>query len=371
LTAPRAASTLPFDPNPCGVRAMPDAGEPLAACPVTLSAFSVCDHHPALGRGIEAFYRELLGHAELAEELGYDAYWIAEHHFHEYGVVPNPAAFLAAIAAHTERLRVGPAVSVLPFRDPVQVAEDYAMLDQLSGGRLNMGVGSGYLPHEFAGFGVSGQTKRARFDEALGLIRRLWRGEKVPFEGAHYRVNDITLNVLPVQRPEPPLAVAALRPEACYHIGRQGLNMMTIPYAAVDRMDGIGEMIADFRRGWQETQASPPPAPLCALHAHVADSDEAARANAEGAFNQYTRTRLYAKSKKDYDDILAAELGLFGSVDTVVDQLARLHAMGARQVMLLQDFGALPAQHVRDSMRRFAREVAPRLAERIGAGAAA
>ena len=350
---------------------MPDAGEPIAACPVKLSAFSVCDHHPALGRGVGRFYRELLGHAELAEALGYDAYWIAEHHFHEYGVVPNPAAFLTAIAGHTERLRVGPAVSVLPFRDPVQVAEDYAMLDQLSGGRLNMGVGSGYLPHEFAGFGVSGQTKRQRFDEALALIRQLWRGEKVSFAGEHYRVNDVALNVLPVQRPEPPLTVAALRPEACYHIGRQGLNMMTIPYAAVESMAGIGDMVADFRRGWQETQDTPPPEPLCALHAHVAGSDEAARANAEDAFNRYTRTRLYAKSKKDYDDILAAELGLFGSVETVVAQLARLHAMGARQVMLLQDFGALAAEHVRDSMRRFAGEVAPRLAERVRADAAA
>jgi len=350
---------------------MPVAGEPLAACPVTFSAFSVCDHHPALARTLDQFYRELLGHAVLAEELGYDAYWVAEHHFHEYGVVPNPAPFLAAIAQATRRIRIGPAVSVLPFHDPVQVAEDYAVVDQLSGGRLNMGVGSGYLPHEFAGFGVGGDTKRARFDEALVLIRRLWAGETVTFEGAFHRVHGVALNVLPVQRPAPPLLVAALRPEACYHIGRHGLNMMTIPYAAVDRMDGIGDMVADFRRGWQETQGTPPPVPLCALHAHVAASDEAARANAEAAFNQYTRTRLYAKSKKDYDDILAAELGLFGSVETVVGQLRRLHAMGARQVMLLQDFGALAAGKVRESMRRFATEVAPRLAERVRADAAA
>jgi len=344
---------------------MTAAARHLAACPVALSVFSVCDHHPALARDVPGFYRELLAQAVLAEELGYEAYWVAEHHFHEYGVVTNPAVMLAAMARETERLRLGSAVSVLPFHDPVRVAEDYAMLDVISGGRLEMGVGSGYLPHEFAGFGIDGAEKRDRFDEALALLRRLWRGEKVAFESAYNRVHDIALNVLPVQVPAPPITVAALRPEACYHVGRQGNGMMTIPYAAVTDMTGIGDMVADFRRGWEETQAAPAPSPLTALHAHVAASDEKARANAEDAFNQYTTTRLYAKSKKDYDDALSARLGLLGSVETVAGQLVELHAMGARRVMLLMDFGAMPHDRVVASMRLFAEEVAPRVTEGV------
>lgn len=336
-----------------------------AAYPVTLSAFSVCDHHPALARDVPAFYRELLAQAKLAEDLGYESYWLAEHHFHEYGVVTNPAILLSAIARETSRLRLGPAVSVLPFHDPVRVAEDYAMLDVISEGRLNMGVGSGYLPHEFEGFGLSGRYKRDRFDEALDLLLRLWSGEKVAFESDFHRLHDITLNVLPVQRPAPPITVAALRPEACYHIGRQGRTMMTIPYAAVDDMTGIGQMVADFTRGWEETQSGKAPVPRTALHAHVAASDQQARENAGDAFNQYTRTRLYSKSKKDYDDILKARLGLFGSIDTVVEQMVELHAMGARNIMLLQDFGAMAHDSVMASMRLFAKEVAPRVAERV------
>lgn len=349
---------------------MPGTESALADCPVRLSGFSVCDHHPALARGVAGFYREIMASVVLAEELGMHGYWIAEHHFHEYGVVPNPAAFLCAMARETERLRLGPAVSVLPFHDPVQVAEDYAMLDQLSDGRLEMGVGSGYLPHEFAGFGRHGQHKRQRFDEALGLLRRLWRGETVAFESDFHHLRDVALNVLPLQQPEPPITIAALRPEACYHIGRQGLAMMTIPYAAVADMSGIGAMVSDFRRGWKETQQTPAPTPLTALHAHVAATDEAARANAEDAFNQYTRTRLYAKSKKDYDDAVGAGLGLFGSVETVSEQLAALHAMGARHIMLLQDFGAMAHDKVAESMRLFATEVAPRVSERVAAAAA-
>jgi alkanesulfonate monooxygenase SsuD/methylene tetrahydromethanopterin reductase-like flavin-dependent oxidoreductase (luciferase family) len=339
--------------------------------PVRLSAFSVCDHHPALARDVPGFYREILAQAVRAEELGYDAYWVAEHHFHEYGVVTNPAVFLGAIARETSNLRLGPAVSVLPFHDPVRVAEDYAMVDVISEGRLNMGVGSGYLPHEFEGFGLSGRYKRDRFDESLALIQRLWAGEKIAFESDFHRLHDVALNVLPVQQPGPPITVAALRPEACYHVGRQGFGMMTIPYAAVDNMSGIGQMVADFTRGWEETQDSPAPVPRTALHAHVAVSDQQARDNSEEAFNQYTRTRLYSKSKKDYDDILAARLGLFGSVETVAEQLAELHAMGARDIMLLQDFGAMPHDRVLESMRLFTEEVAPRARERVGAAQAA
>src|SRR5436190_16431327 len=117
-----------------------------------MSIFSVVDHYPSRERTVARLYAELIAQAELAEQLGYDTFWLAEHHFHEYGAVPNPAVMLSAIAQRTKTLKLGTAISILTFHNPLTVAESYAMVDVLSGGRLMYGVGSGYLGHEFAGY---------------------------------------------------------------------------------------------------------------------------------------------------------------------------------------------------------------------------
>src|SRR5690349_5223023 len=127
------------------------------------SGFSVTDHYPGLPRTVGAFYREILDEVVLAEDLGFDSYFVAEHHFHEYGVVSSPATFLAAAATRTTRIGLGSAVSILPFHNPLTLAEDYAMVDHLSDGRLRMGIGSGYLKHEFDGYGLGPEEKRFRF----------------------------------------------------------------------------------------------------------------------------------------------------------------------------------------------------------------
>src|SRR6185369_6874207 len=136
-----------------------------------------------LKRDTKEFYDELLEQAQLADELGFDSFWVAEHHFHPYGVIPRAAIWLAAASQRTRRIRLGAAVVVLPFEHPLRTAEDYAMVDLLSNGRLSIGVGSGYLNHEFGGFGISLAEKRERFDEALAIIRKAWSGERVAHEG--------------------------------------------------------------------------------------------------------------------------------------------------------------------------------------------
>lgn len=130
-----------------------------------LSVLSISDHYPKRERSVSSLYAEVLEQGVFADELGYHAFFLAEHHFHEYGAVPNPAVLLSNLAARTKRLRLGTSISVLPFRNPSLVAEDYAMLDVVSNGRLALGVGSGYLQHEFAGFGVDPSEKRDRFEE--------------------------------------------------------------------------------------------------------------------------------------------------------------------------------------------------------------
>ena len=143
------------------------------------SIFSVNDHHPGLPRTVPELYAQVMRQCELAESLGYDTFFCAEHHFHEYGVVPDPAVMLAALAQRTSRIRLGSAVSILTFHDPRRIAESYAMVDMMSRGRLVFGVGSGYLAHEFVGFDRATEEKRARFNENLDLVRRLMAGEPV------------------------------------------------------------------------------------------------------------------------------------------------------------------------------------------------
>ncbi len=349
---------------------MTTAGTPATARAMNYSMFSVCDHYPDRARTGNALLEQKLQEIVYAETLGYSGYWIAEHHFHEYGLVANPAPVLAAAAQRTTTIRLGPAIAVLPFRNPLLVAEDYAMVDQLSGGRLVMGVGSGYLKHEYEGFGLDGSDKRERFDGGLDIIRRAWLGETITFTSPWFICANANLQLLPLHRPHPPIHIAVIRREAAYHVGRQNNRVIVVPYATVDRLEEIGALIAEYRSG---REAAGHTAPLdddavVALHAYVAETDDEARAHAAAPFDLYVETRLYAKSQV-YDDILRSRLGLFGSVERVVDQIVELHGMGVPHLMLMMNFGNMAQEHVHRSMRLMTEEVIPRVAARIGASA--
>ena len=332
------------------------------------SIFSVMDHHPGRARSVPDYYAQLFRVAAAAEQLGYHGLFVAEHHFHEYGVVPNPAVMLAALAQHTQRLRLGPAIATLTYHNPLMVAESYAMLDVLSGGRLVLGVGSGYLKHEFAGFGISPEDKRQRFDETLMLVRRLLAGERVNHEGKYHRLDGVALNVRAIQQPAPPIYVAALAREAGYHIGRQGSNLMAIPYATAQNFAELGELQAAFRRGRAEAGlGAGEDDSNYTFHCHVAATDEEARLNATGPFDLYVETRLYAR-RQTYDDVEASGLALFGSAETVARKVAALARMGIPNISLLMDFGFMTEAKVLASMRAFAEEVVPRVAASLGEG---
>ena len=335
-----------------------------------VSIFSVQDHHPTRERSLPQLYDEVMRQGVLADELGYDTFFVAEHHFHEYGAVPNPAVFLAGLAARTRHLRLGTAISILTFHNPLTVAENYAMVDVLSGGRLTLGVGSGYLKHEFAGYGIEGAEKRDRFDENLALIERLLAGERVTHRGRFSSLDAVAINVRPVQR-EVPIFVAILRKEAAYHVGRQGRRMLFVPYASLDSFDEIAELMAAFRRGREEAGLTEHAgAAAITLHTHVAASDADARRETADAFDLYVATRLYAKSAV-YDDVIASGLSLFGSVETVAAKITALQEMGLDHVLTLQNFGLMPEAIVLRSMRMMMNEVMPRVAAARGGRARA
>ena len=330
-----------------------------------LSVMSVADHYPKRTRTVAEFYKQIIKQAVYAEELGYEGFWIAEHHFHEYGVVPDPSVMLAAIAQRTERLKLGTAISVLTFRNPLLVAESYAMVDQLSNGRLCLGVGSGYLKHEFEGFGIDAAKKRDIFNDHLDIVRGLLQGERVEFHGRHVDVPGVQINVLPVQRPVP-IYEGILRREAAYEIGLKGRNMLWVPYTAISSFSEIQPMMDEFHRGRSESgNPASPESSAAAFHTFVAETDAAAREQASEAFDLYVESRLYAK-KQVYDDILRSGLALFGSVSTVTDKLISLYKMGVQNVLAIQNFGFLNDIQVRASMSLLATKVLPEVHHRIG-----
>ena len=336
----------------------------LSRAGMRLSIFSVQDHYPTRERSLPQLYEQVITQAELAEQLGYDTFFVAEHHFHEYGAVPNPAVMLSTLAQRTRRLKLGSAISILTFHNPLTVAESYAMVDVLSGGRVVLGVGSGYLKHEFAGYAVDPAEKRDRFDANLAILKRALNGERITFHGRFNTLDAVQINVQPVQRPIP-LYVAILNRVGAYHVGKQGNAIMCVPYASVDRFEEIGPMVAEFRKGRAEAGLAPSDDDgTFAFHTHVADSDAACRREAEKAFDLYVETRLYAK-RQVYDDILRSDLALFGSVETVAAKMVRLYDMGVRHVLTLQNFGLMAPELVHNSMRLMADEVMPRVRKAI------
>ena len=169
---------------------------------------------------------ETLEQAEYAEELGYDAIWLAEHHFTVHGICGSPLQFLANLAARTRRIRLGQGVILLPFSHPIQIAEQSAMLDLLSNGRLDLGIGRGYLEPEFRGFGLSMADSTTMFRESYEVISGAWQNERFSFHGKHYQFDDLRIAPKPIQKPHPPIYVASVSPSSMAWATERGLRTM-------------------------------------------------------------------------------------------------------------------------------------------------
>jgi len=316
-------------------------------------------------RTAQQFYDELLEQAQAADDLGFDSFWIAEHHFHEYGAIPRPPIWMAAAAQRTSRIKLGAAVSVLPFDNPLRTAEDYAMVDIMSGGRLTIGVGSGYLKHEFDGFGIDSQEKRERFDECLDILLLAWKGEPFSYEGKHHRVKDVTLNVTPLQEPHPPVSVAVLRNEAAPFVGAKGLSIMMIPYATTDNLSELCATTDAYRKALAPQLAESGSMRLqFGLHTHCAETTRAAREEAQGPMDRYVRTRLYAK-QRPFDTLIEKDLIAAGDPDEI-SRVASLYAnAGMTDFLAITNFGAMPHEKVLKSMELMASHVLPKFSDKI------
>jgi alkanesulfonate monooxygenase SsuD/methylene tetrahydromethanopterin reductase-like flavin-dependent oxidoreductase (luciferase family) len=319
---------------------------------VRLSAFSVVDAYPGLNDADRL--ADVVRLAEIAEAARLSTLWIAEHHFHPGGVCPSPPVLLAACGARTQRLRLGAMVSVLPFHSPIEVAEQYAMVDRLLGGRLNLGVGSGYIAREFEGFGVDPASKRERFDVGFDTVRRAFAGEAVRSDGP--LATPVRINVLPVQVPHPPMWIAVQRLEAVPHVARKLASLALIPYATVADLDELSREIAEYRaacpNGFRGEVA-------VGAHVYAGPRPELARA----ALQRYLDSRLATQSAFYQDKVRrdprhasaeaieAAGWAVIGPAREVRERLRRFETAGADELLGIFDFGGLPMEEVLQSVR--------------------
>ena len=322
--------------------------------------FSVVDHYPAeLPRTTAQFYGELLDQVQAAEDLGFDSFWVAEHHFHEYGAVPRPPIWMAAAAQRTRRIRLGSAVVVLPFDHPLRSAEDYAMVDILSSGRLDLGVGSGYLKHEYAGFNVVMDEKRARFDEGLEILLRAWTGERFSYASTYHQVHDVQLNVRPLQAPHPPIWIAILNAGGAAAIGARRFPIMMIPYATTERLEELAGTVRAFHDAFTAAGGRPEDATVpFGMHTYCAEGLAQARAEARPAMDRYVRTRLYAK-QRPFEVLVEKTLVAFGDPAEIVRVARAYEAAGLTHFLAIANFGGLPHSAVLRSMELMARHVLP------------
>ena len=177
-------------------------------------------------------YERAFQRIDVMEKTGYDAVWLAEHHFSTYSVCPSIHMMGSHIAARTERLRIGTAVSLAPFYHPLRLAEEVALLDVLSGGRVNWGVGRGFDPTEFRTFGVEFSESHPRYREAVEIVIKAWTQERVDHQGEFFQYEGVEVLPKPLQDPHPPVWLASSSPEAVVWSAQHGYSILMDPHGS-------------------------------------------------------------------------------------------------------------------------------------------
>lgn len=306
------------------------------------SVFCLLDRYPTRGESYGDAYQFALEHALLADELGFNSLWLTEHHFQQLGS-PNPAVLLAAIATQTQKLRIGPAVSVLPYRNPIHVAEDYAALDLLSRGRVNMGVGCGSQQVEFAGLGIDFDGRWETFERNLAALRELWSAES-------------NLNIAPSRMP--PIYVSTTSPERAQAIGRQGDSIITLLGPGTSETSKLSQILEAHQQGLTDGKHALDSAEVVVTQFAVVSSDEEqARREAVPALGRVV-SLLSGSDVVDVDGLEAmytsmqsAATACFGAPSDACEIHATLEKLGVKHVAYITRFGDLDPSSAHATLR--------------------
>ncbi|HKA33836.1 MAG TPA: LLM class flavin-dependent oxidoreductase [Candidatus Binatia bacterium] len=320
--------------------------------------FNIGDYHPESSKAIPDYYDDMLEQVEWAERLGYDSYWFGEHHFDFFGVVPVPPVMMAVAAKRTKKIRIGVAVALLPYHNPITIAEEYAMVDILSRGRLDFGVGRG-TPPELRGFGVT-EDNRDKLVEALEVVKMGWRDSRIEFHGKYYNIAGVNLNVTPVQKPWPPLYFAALSPGSYEVAGEKGYPILGIPYASCKDMADVKQKIAGYKDRLAAHGHDPKKIDVVeCFHTQVAMTEKEADRNGRAGLVPYLTARI-AIRPRDYDELYRQRMIMVGDPKHCAEHIEEVRAAGSNYVIFLMNFATLEQEKILASMEIMAKEVLPK-----------
>ena len=304
-----------------------------------------------------------------AEAAGFDSVWLAEHSGSRYGLIASPQVMAAALVARTSRIRIGTAVSVLPLHHPLRLANDFAMIDVLSNGRLDYGIGHGYSAEEYASYGLSVTENRARFDEALAIIKMAWTQESFSYDGEYYQIPRVQSVPNVIQQPHPPLYIAAGSESTVEWAGANLVRMLS----SSGSPENIRKKWDTFRRAGAAAGQSAEAVEEAlsqswvVKHIHVAEDDETAVAEAGPPFiwyfNLLANRRMFDGPNNTPPLEWWQEHGAcyFGSPDTVAARLREWHeASGVTNTLCWMNTGGMPTERVLSSVRMFGDHVLPR-----------
>jgi alkanesulfonate monooxygenase SsuD/methylene tetrahydromethanopterin reductase-like flavin-dependent oxidoreductase (luciferase family) len=340
--------------------------------------FGFFDQLPcASGFSEQQRYKDIIAQIELGDELGFDTAWLGELHFgRAFSILADPLMVLTAAAQRTTRIRLGSAVMLLPLHHPVKIAEEAAIVDILSDGRLEFGVGRGAFPLYYVGFGVPQEESRERFEEALDFILAAWRNEEFSFDGKYFRAHDLCVIPRPVQSPHPPVRVAANSPETFPFAGRRGLPIFAAP------LINPPERLKAGLQAYRETLPTGAKGDTAlAFSVHVTTSRAQARQDVEAGLLRFLREaaeRLRPVGQADiksfeafrqvlarieqvrYEDV-ESEMAVYGDPDYCIERVRALRREYGMDefICYFNQGGIMDHAMVRQSMTRFAREVMP------------
>ena len=348
--------------------------------------FGIWDSFPAHEMSTSAVaadvYDQHLYEVQMAEELGYESYYTIEHQNSHVGQLTAPSVYLTAVAQRTTAMRFGVMIYQLPFYNPVRLAEEAAMLDHLSHGRLEFGTGIGVAEHEFMRWNLPFEERQKMSTEALEIIVKAWTQDEVTYDGDYWKFDEALPVPKPYQQPHPPIWVGAHSPASLEFAARNNYHVSQ----NIDIDTTIAEKFDLYRNIWKEcNHPGPMPRTFLTRAVHVAETDEKAREEAEQPMltsrgsgrtgiaktrigfrgNQDSPTsrelgRVFEGMSKSFEFWIDNGLALVGSPETVTKQLQKQYDLIGYDIFCASHrFGPLPKEQAINSMKLFAEEVMP------------
>jgi alkanesulfonate monooxygenase SsuD/methylene tetrahydromethanopterin reductase-like flavin-dependent oxidoreductase (luciferase family) len=331
--------------------------------------FGIFDHLDDNGTPLADLFETRLKLTEQYDRAGFRSYHIAEHHSTPLGMAPSPSVFLAAVAQRTKRLRFGPLLYVTPMYHPLRVAEEVVMLDHMSRGRLELGLGRGASPVEIAGFGIDPAKAPEMNREATEVILKAFRSDLLDHDGKYYHFRKVRIAARPLQQPHPPLWFAPIEPSRAADAARVKGHIVTlIPDA------GVKALTDAYRAAWQADGNAGAAMPLMGAFRHVvvAESDAKALDIARPAYRQWRHHMAFLWEwagiefpigmvyPQDFDALQAMGMGVAGAPEAVRRCIASaVAATGITYFVCDMAFGSIPFDAASRSVDLFAREVMP------------